>query len=90
VVHLQLRPLRPSGGDVGDPSFPWLLRRFVALSLRSRLALPKVPSGAPPGPDTIFDVFVPGVVGAPGPSGVVPGAVPGVSAAVPVAQVAGS
>ena len=38
------------------------------------------PSGAPPGPDTMFDVFVPGVVGAPaGPSGVVPGAVPGVT-----------
>ena len=50
------------------------------------------PSGAPPGPDTMFDIFVPGdiLVGAPGPSGVVPGVVPGVGVAVPVAQVAGS
>ena len=74
------------------------IRRSLASSLRglepavaTRVAQAAAPpSGAPPGPDTMFDVFVPGVVGVPGPSGAGPGAVPGVSVVVPVAQVAGS
>jgi hypothetical protein len=76
------------------------IRRSLASSLRglepafaARVAQAAVPpsGGTPPGPDSMFDVFVPPVVGAAGPSGVVPPAVPGVVVDVlaPVVQTAG-
>ena len=63
------------------------IRRSLASSLRglepaiaARVAQAAVPpsGGAPQGPDSIFDVFVPPVDGVADPSGVVPPTEPGV------------
>ena len=74
------------------------IRRSLASSLRglepavaARVAQAAAPplGGAPSGPDSVFDVFVPRVDGVSGPSGVVDHAVSGVDVRAPVAQAAG-
>ena len=63
------------------------LEPAVAARVAQAAALPL--GGAPSGPDSVFDVFVPRVDGVSGPSGVVDHAVSGVDGRAPVAQAAG-
>ena len=74
------------------------VRRSLASSLRglepavaARVAQAAAPSqgGAPLGPDSVFDVFVPHAGGAAGPSGVDARAVSGADVRAPVTQAAG-
>ena len=75
------------------------IRRSLASSLRglepvaaARVAQAAAPphGGAPLGPDSVFDMFVPHVGGAAGPSGVDRCAVSDVDVRAPVTQAAGS